>query len=181
MSRVLILTFIFASALTSSGSPSPHHEWTSPDGRWLVACACNGTGPDSCTIVLSRRSDQKVFFTHHTNDRYIKAVWSSDSTRCVLLDAPDNANSFLWVFHVRRRDISTEKLDYDKISDRIEAAVAAARRREPSITRSGIEKIEWPSSAELRLHIIYNNVPVLVVFTVTKPHSPAIRVLPDGT
>lgn len=73
--------------------------------------------------------------------------------------------------------MATEKLDYDKVSERIEVAVPAARRREPAITRSGIEKIDWPSSTELRLHIIYNNVPVLVALSVTKPHSPTIRVL----
>jgi hypothetical protein len=128
-------------------------------------------------VALSRRSDQKVLFTHHTSDRYIKAVWTSDSTRCVLLDAPDNANSHLWLFRVQGRDIATEKLDYEKISDRIEAAVPAARRQEPAVMRSGIEKIEWASSAALRLHITYNNVPVLVAVDITKPNSPSIRVL----
>jgi hypothetical protein len=180
MRRVLIFVFTFASAFTCSGDPSPHREWTSPDGKWLVICDCKGTWqPDSCSIALSRRSDQKVLFTHHTNDRYIKAVWTSDSTRCLLLDAPDNANSYLWLFRVQGRDIATEKLDYAKISDRIEAAVSAARRQEPAITRSGIEEIEWPSSSELRLHILYNNVPVLVALDVTKPLFPTIRVLPQ--
>jgi hypothetical protein len=83
-------------------------------------------------------SDGKVFFTHHTSDRYIAAVWSSDSTKCVLLDAPDNASSYLWLFRVRGRDIATEKLDYEDISKTIEAAVPSARPREDALTRSGI-------------------------------------------
>ena len=96
MRRFLILAVTLASALTCSGDPSPHREWASPDGRWLVTCDCKGPRqPDSCSIALSRCSDQKVLFTHHTNDRYTEAMWSSDSTRCVLLDAPDNANSSL--------------------------------------------------------------------------------------
>jgi hypothetical protein len=73
--------------------------------------------------------------------------------------------------------MATEKLDYEKIAADIEAAVPAARRQEPAITRSGIEKIEWPSSSELRLHILYNNVPVLVVVDVAQPNAPNIRVL----
>src|SRR5205823_7376277 len=135
---------------------------------------------DSCSIALSHRSDHQVFFTHHTSDRYIKAVWSSDSTRCVFLDAPDNANSYLWLFRVRGRDIATEKLDYEKISAAIEAAAPAARRYDPAGPgpRSGIDKLEWPSSSELRLHITYNNVPVVVALAVAKPHSPTIPVLP---
>ena len=51
----------------------------------------------------------------------------------------------------------------------IEAAVPAARRQEPAMTRSGIEKIEWPSSSELRLHVLHNNVPVAVVESVELP------------
>jgi hypothetical protein len=115
-----------------------------------------------------------VFFTHHTSDRYIKAVWSSDSTRYVLLDAPDNANSYLWLFHVQGRDIATERLDYDKISNMIEAAVPAPRPRETPgfITRSGIDAITWLSPSELKLAITYNNIPVIVMCDVAKPHSP---------
>jgi hypothetical protein len=180
MRRLLILALAFVSVLTCSADPSPHREWTSPDGKWLVTCDCKDRWQaDSCSIALSRRSDQKVLFTHHTNDRYIKAVWTRDSTRCVLLDAPDTANSYLWLFRVRGGDIATKKLDYDKISDRIEASVPAARRQEPAITRSGIENIEWHSTAELRLHITYNNVPVLVALDVTKPHSPVIQIVPQ--
>jgi hypothetical protein len=176
----LILALIFASTLTCSAEPSPHREWTSPDGKWLITCDCQGPWQaNSCSIALSHRSDPKVLFTHHTNGRYTNAAWSGDSTRCVLLDAPDNANSHLWPFRVQGRDIVTEKLEYAKISDRIEAAVPAARRQESAVTRSGVETMEWPSVSELRLHILYNNVPVLVALDVTMPHSPAIRVLPQ--
>jgi hypothetical protein len=174
------LALIFVSTLTCWSDPPPHREWPSPDGEWVVTCACEGTRrDDSCSIALSRRDDTKALFAHHTNGRYTKAAWTSDSTRCALLDAPDNANSYLWLFRVQGRDIAIEKLDYAKISDRIEAAVPAARRQEPAVTRSGVEKMEWPSVSELRLHILYNNVPVLVAVDITKPHLPVIRVLPQ--
>jgi hypothetical protein len=120
--------------------------------------------------LLQRR---KGVFTHHTSDCF-KAVWSSDSTRCVLLDAPDNANSYLWLFRLQGRDIATERLDYDKISNMIEAAVPATRPRETPgfITRSGIDAITWLSPSELKLAITYNNIPVIVMCDVAKPHSP---------
>jgi hypothetical protein len=175
MRRVMVLAFSFASAATCLCQPAPHREWPSPDERWLVTCDCKGTWqPDSCSIALSRRSDAKVFFTHHTTDRYIKAVWSSDSTRCVLLDVPDNANSYLWLFRVQGRDIATEKLGYDKISKMIETALPATRPRETPgfITRSGIDAITWLSPRELKLAITYNNVPVIVTCDVAKRHSP---------
>jgi len=124
---------------------------------------------------LSRRADGKIFFTHHTSPRYIKAVWSNDSSRCVLLDAPDNANSYLWLFRVKGHEVATEKLDYGKISADIEAAVPAARRQEPAVIRSGIEKIEWPSGSRLQLHIIYNNVPVVVVADVAEANTTKFR------
>jgi hypothetical protein len=150
----------------------------SPDAAWLVSWHCARTWqPKSCSVALSRATDGKVFFTHRTSDRYIAAMWSADSTRCLLLDAPDNANSYLWLFRVRGREVATEKLDYEKISERVEAAVPATRRKDPGVTRSGIEKIEWASSAAVRLHITYNNLPVLVVVDVTKPNAPSIRVL----
>ena len=176
--RALWFATVFAAAHSFAGAHQ--HESPSPDGRWLVTWQCGDTPEsDSCSIALSHRPDEKVFFTHHTSPRYIKAVWSSDSSRCVLLDAPDNANSHLWLFRVKGREVSTEKLDYEKISADIEAAVPAARRHEPAVTRSGIEKIECSSSSQLRLHITYNNVPVLVVVDVTKPNSPSFRTLPQ--
>lgn len=165
-----LLATAFAKAFASESRPSP-------DGRWLVAWNCDR--PDSCTITLSRRADGSLFFTHRTNQRHIAAVWSADSNRCLVLDAPDNANSYLWLFRTHGRDVITEKLDYDKISERIEAAVPAAGLREPAVTRSGIDKIEWLSASEFRLHIIYNNVPVLVLVDVTKLNSPSVRVLPQ--
>jgi hypothetical protein len=172
--RALWFAIAFAAAHSFAG---PHqHESPSPDGRWLVASQCGDTrAPDSCSIALSRRADGKVFFTHHTSPRYTKAVWSSDSSRCVLLDAPDNANSYLWLFRVKGREVATERLDYETISADIEAAVPAARRHEPAVTRSGIEKIEWPSSSRLRLHIIYDNVPVVVVADVAEADTPKFR------
>jgi hypothetical protein len=105
-------------------------------------------------------------------------VWSADSTRCLLLDAPDNANSYLWLFRVKGSDIAIEKLDYGSISNIIEAAVPAARPHKDALTRSGIEKIEWPSSSELRLHIIYNNVLVTALVDIARPRLPRIHVVP---
>ena len=176
--RALWFATVFAATHSLAGAHQ--HESPSPDGRWLVAWQCGDTRePDSCSIAFSRRADERVFFSHHTFPRYIKAVWSSDSSRCLVLDAPDNANSNLWLFRVQGREVATEKLDYEKISTAIEAALPAARRQEPAVTRSGIEKIEWPSSATLRLHITYNNVPVLVHVDVAKTNSPSFRVLPQ--
>ena len=172
-----LLPVVLAFAVTSFADPPADDSRPSPDGRWIISWHCKRTWqPDSCGISLSRQPDGKVFFTHQTNDRYIQAAWSSDSSKCVLLDAPDNANSYLWLFRVRVRDIATEKLDYEKISADIEAAVPAARRHELAVTRSGIEKIEWPSSSRLRLHIIYNNVPVVVVADVAEADTTKFRV-----
>jgi hypothetical protein len=181
MLRSLFIPFMFASAITCWADPPAHRAWTSPDGRWLMACDCKGTWQsDSCRIALSRLADKKVFFTHQTSDRYIKAVWSSDSSRCILLDAPDNANSYLWLFRVEGREVATEKLDYETITHDIEAAVPATHREEPNLTRSGIETLEWISSSELRLHITYNNTSVVVVADVAEPSSPKFHVLPHN-
>ena len=156
-----LLPVVLVFALTSLADPPADVSRPSPDGRWIVSWHCKHRWQtDSCSISLSRQPDGKVFFTHQTNDRYIQAVWSSDSSKCILLDAPYNANSYLWLFRLRERDIDTEILDYNKISKDIEAAVPALRRSEPGITRSGIEKIEWRSTSELSLRISYNNVPV---------------------
>jgi hypothetical protein len=173
-----LFAIVLAVAANAAADAPSQHKSASPDRRWVVAWNCKGTWqPDSCSIALSRASDGKVFFTHQTGDRLIQAVWSSDSSRCVLLDAPDNANSYLWIFRIQGREVAREKLDYDKISADIEAAVPRAHREEPQVTRSGIEKIEWPSPSHLRLHILYNSVPVIVGIDVAVPNSPKVRVL----
>ncbi|PYJ95108.1 MAG: hypothetical protein DME62_02075 [Verrucomicrobia bacterium] len=43
----------------------------------------------------------KFFFRHSTFPRYIQAVWNHDSTKCLLLDAPDNASTFVWGFRIQ--------------------------------------------------------------------------------
>jgi hypothetical protein len=175
MRAALLLAVVCSVDSAFAAGPRSSTSRPSPDGRWRVAWHCAGTWQaDSCNIAVSRLSDGKVFFTHHTSDRYIAAVWSADSKMCILLDAPDNTNSYLWLFRVQGRDIATEKLDYEKIGHDIEAAVPAARRQEPGVTRGGFEKIVWSSARELRLHITYNNVPVLVAVDVGEPK---IRVL----
>ena len=179
--RVALLLLSVCSITLAAESPS-NTSHPSPDGKWLIAWHCAGTWrPDSCRITLSRTSDHKVFFMHYTRDRYIAAVWSPDSSKCVLLNAPNNANSYLSLFRVRGHEITTETLDYANISNTIEEAVPAARPRKDALTRSGIEKIEWTSSSELRLHIIYNNVPVTTLLDIAKPGPPKIRVTSNET
>jgi len=176
-----LLPIVLSFAFTSFADPPADDSRPSPNGRWIVSWHCKRTWqPDSCSISLSRQPDGKVFFKHQTNDRYIQAAWSSDSSKCVLLDARDNANSYLWLFRVKGREVATEKLDYEKISADIEAAVPAARREEPAVTRSGIEKIQWSSASRIRLHIVYNNISVVVVADIAEPNSPKFRVLPHN-
>jgi len=52
-----------------------------------------------------------------------------NSTKCLLLDAPDNANTFLWLFRIRNQQTTVEKLDYEAISTEIERAKPETRRR----------------------------------------------------
>ena len=117
--RALLITAAFTAP--SAFAEMPQRESPSPDGKWLFAWRC-GDPParHACNIALSVRAEGKVFFTHDTSPRHIKAVWSSDSSRCVLLDAPDDANSYLWLFRVNGREVVTEILDYEKISADIE-------------------------------------------------------------
>ncbi|PYJ18808.1 MAG: hypothetical protein DME96_00945 [Verrucomicrobia bacterium] len=102
----------------------------SPDDRWKVNWRCDERserGP--CIITLSRESDGQVFFRHSPLPRYIKAVWNRNSTKCLLLDAPDNANTFLWLLRIRNQQTTVEKLDYEAISTEIERAKPETRRR----------------------------------------------------
>lgn len=149
----------------------------SPDGRWAITWHCEDRWEsDACSIALSRRSDGKVFFRHSTFPRYIKAVWNRNSTKCLLLDAPDNANTLLWLFRVRNRKATTEKLDYEAIGREIERARPETGILEPgSLLRSGVEKITWTSNSELHLKITYNNICVTLRIDTSKPNSAGIQ------
>jgi hypothetical protein len=134
----------------------------SPDGRWKVTWHCQEAPTPKCGVTLSRVSDGHVFFQHSTFLRYIEAASNSNSTKCIFLDAPDNANTLLWLFRIRNQQATAEKLDYEAISMEIERTKPHTRRSKPSITRSGIEKISWESESELRLYITYNSIPVVL-------------------
>ncbi len=148
----------------------------SPDGRWEVAWQCQETPTPKCRVVFSRVSDARVFFQRSTFPRYIQAVWNRTSTKCLLLDAPDNANTFLWLLRVRPPAATVEKIGDEVIWTEIERARPETRRNEPQVTRLGVQKITWVSHSEVRLHIIYNGVSVVVRIDASKPNRPQIEV-----
>ncbi len=133
------------------------------------------SGP--CIIALSRESGGQVLFRHSRFPRYIKAVWNRNSTKCLLLDASDNANTFFWLFRIRNQQKTVEKLDYEAISAEIERAKPETRRREPHMTRSDVEKMTWDSASDLRLHITYNNISVVARVETSTLNQPRITVL----
>jgi hypothetical protein len=149
----------------------------SPDGRWKVVWHCDdGVASDACSISLCRQLDGRVFFRRSTFPRYIQAVWNRNSTKCLLLDAPDSANTFLWLFRTRNQQATVEKLDYKLISAEIESGRPETHRSEPRVTRSGVEKITWLSDSELCLDIAYNNVSVAVRVETSTLNQPRITV-----
>ena len=120
----------------------------------------------------------KFFFRHSTFPRYIQAVWNHDSTKCLLLDAPDNASTFVWGFRIQNGGGGYKKLDYEAISTEIERVRPEARHSDPhSLTRSGVEKITWGSDSEVRLHITYTNISIVVCIDTSKPNQPRITTL----
>ena len=44
-------------------------------------------------------------------------------------------------------------------------------------TRSGVEKITWNSDSEVRLHITYTNISIVVCIDTSKPNQPRITAL----
>jgi hypothetical protein len=84
---------------------------------------------------------------------------------------------FLWVLRIRHPAAAVEKIGDEVIWTEIERARPETRRNEPQVTRSGVEKITWLSDSEVRLHIIYNGVSVVVHIDVSKPNRPRIEVV----
>jgi hypothetical protein len=129
---VTIVTSSFLATIVCAHRPLPetlvNSNRTSPDGKWKVAWHCDDKASfDACTITLSRQTDGRVVFHHSTFPRYIRAVWNRHSTKYLLLDAPDNANTFLWLFRTQNGDAVIEKVDYEAISAEIEGTRPEAR------------------------------------------------------
>jgi hypothetical protein len=181
LGKVVILVALLTTLASSGRAKLPEtlisRTRPSPDSRWKVTWRCQETPTPKCSVIFSRVSDGRVFFRHSTFPCYIQAVWNRNSTKCLLLDAPDNANTFLWLFQIRNRHATTETLDYEAISAEIEQTRPEARRSEPQVTRSGVEKITWNSDSEVSLHITYNNVSVVVHVDTSKPGRPRITVV----
>ena len=180
--RKIVILVGLVTVLAHSGRPALperliHSIRRSPDGRWEVAWRCQETPTPKCRVVFSRVSDGRVFFQRSTFPRYIQAVWNRTSTKCLLLDAPENANTFLWLLRIRHPAAAVEKIDDELIWTDIERARPEARRNESQVTRLGVEKITWVSDSEVRLHIIYNGVSVVVCIDASKPNRPRIEVV----
>jgi hypothetical protein len=180
--KIVILIWLITTLVHSGRAALPktliNSTRRSPDGRWEVRWQCQETPTAKCNLHFSRVSDGSVVFQHSTFPRFIRALWNRTSTKCLLLDAPDNASTFLWLFRIQKREVAVEKLDYEAIGTEIERTRPEARQRDPhSATRSGIEKIRWDSDSQLRLDVIYNNVHVIVRVDTSNPNRPRITVV----
>jgi hypothetical protein len=176
-SRWLLAIILTTAASSSLADPLANDSRPSPDGHWMVSWHCKRTWqPDSCTGTLLRQADGRAFFTRQTNDRYITAAWNSRSTKCLVLDAPDNASSYFWLVRVRSGRAAVERLDYETITREIEHEIPRARTPRNALSRSGIEKITWISDSRLRLYIIYNTVPVVALLDLAQ-RTPAIHIV----
>ncbi|PYI83543.1 MAG: hypothetical protein DMF09_11355 [Verrucomicrobia bacterium] len=96
----------------------------------------------------------KFFFRHSTFPRYIQAVWNHDSTKCLLLDAPDNASTFVWGFRIQNGGGGYKKLDYEAISTEIERVRPEARHSDPHTVRCREDHLElrFGSAPTYNLH-----------------------------
>jgi hypothetical protein len=166
---LLIATLCIAAFLTQCTSDSAT-TIKSPNGKFAVSWN------EDRTIRLIRLADHRILFVKETAPRYTLAKWNPQSSRCLLVDAPDNANSTLILFIVSADSITTKEIDYGLISSAIEDAYPRLIRKEPDLTRSGIEDFQWLREDMISLVITYNNFPVSVTIKLDKQLNPEIKI-----
>lgn len=100
----LALTFLAvalaASIKLNGAEPSPLVVHYSPDKSAFIAWSDYDAGRPLGmirSIVLRQSNDEWVSFGLVTTPRTTDAAWNAASTRCLLSDAPDNGNLFVWL------------------------------------------------------------------------------------
>ena len=103
--RFGIIAFVAASLALTLPAQSRLHETLanatrpSPDDRWKVNWRCRRAGRASLLFLANQAG--KFFSAIHVSPAISRRSGIAILQNCLLLDASDNANTFLWLFRIR--------------------------------------------------------------------------------
>jgi|GEM_PF-2390978 len=126
----------------------------SPDGAMTIRWEDQTRDRRTISLLASHT----MVWSTRTFPRYTRAAWRSDSKACVIWNAPDNANTQIWLVRRDGQRIRVSSLSYVSICQAVESARSDLRTEEPKITRSGIQTVRWISSDCIEICMVYNSV-----------------------
>lgn len=170
----ILLGMVATTVLGSAQNPAEHVVFA-PNNTlevvWHDVAAERNSDKVVRVINMLDTADLRVIFSHATVPRYTGAVWSEDSVRCAVFDAPNNANTSLWIF-VRKNSV-WKKEDVD-IFPIIEEHIPSSEI--PDNPRGGIADIKWDTSTRLYINAIYDKKHYAIhVETNSAPFSVQVR------
>jgi hypothetical protein len=131
----------------------------SPNGKYEVI-VCDGT---IRVMVLIDTEKEKVLFHHTTHERYTLIAWNDLSSKCAIMDAPDNANVFLEIVD---KAAAWKSVHYDLSTIAGDFFSKTYPTDIENVFRSSIESVRWTNSSKLECVLWYHHFPTTVKYSV---------------
>jgi hypothetical protein len=151
----------------------------SPNKAFVVAWFDRDTGEpvgETRSVILLQLPHGDKPFSLVTFPRHTLAAWSPDSKHCVIIDAPDNGNTDVWLFTASNAATQSPAIPISPLKPLYEAFHANWDGHH--LWRPGISKAVWKDNETLELEASDNNGAYKITISMNTPDKPAIVKVP---
>lgn len=173
LSLIFLTITLFAAAQLNAANPKLPVVVYSPDRSTFVAWSDYEAGSPVDrirSIVFRKTSDEWLYFSRVTMTRNTLAAWNNASTRCLLSDAPDNGNLFVWLIEKHSDEPDWRPITLDPLGS-VEQQFESSSHGS-TLWRPSILKIKWTDDTTIELRCYCNLGTYLITIDALKPTGP---------
>ena len=157
----------------------------SPDKKMVAAWVDTPLGkdlPEIRSIVISHVGKSiAVAFSQVTFPRNTQAVWSADSRKCVLCDAPDNGNVNFWLIVQGKSPADDSKVTEIHPMESLCLAHEKIQIHATPLWRPGCLEMTWIDDETIGMRVCDNDGEYRLTVKISDPDHPVITKIKDRT